>query len=165
MECLRKLRVHIEFNSRTDATKCFRRLTQMTAVLINISTLGGSKMTFCGRKVTPRGQVSSDQNQRGIKSVSWQIIICLCPVEICTTYRYLRLSVRKRYLRKRAPSEDSDQTARLRSLIRVFAGSSFDGQRQKMPSAEQGGFWSDCMDVLMCRLIWVFHGQVHFNEL
>ena len=42
----------------------------------------------------------------------------------------------KIYLRKCVPSEDSDQTARSRSLIRIFAGRILDSQGRKVSSCK-----------------------------
>ena len=50
------------------------------------------------------------------------------------------------YTIARGPSEDSDQPAHPRSMIRVFAGRSVGSQGSKASSARQRGFWSDCVD-------------------
>ena len=44
------------------------------------------------------------------------------------------------------PVEDSDQPARLRSLIRVFNGRSMDSQRFNVCSCGKLSLWSDCVD-------------------
>ena len=50
------------------------------------------------------------------------------------------------YLIKCVPSKDSDQTARLCSLIRVFAGHFVESWESNTSSDWQGRLWSDCMD-------------------
>ena len=52
----------------------------------------------------------------------------------------------KMYLRTCVPSEDSDQPAHSRSLIRIFTGRIFDSQGCKVSSCEERRFWSDCVD-------------------
>ena len=50
------------------------------------------------------------------------------------------------YLWTCAPSEDSDQTAHSRSLIRIFTGRILDRQGCKVSSCGQRRLWSDCKD-------------------
>ena len=50
------------------------------------------------------------------------------------------------YVRKRAPSEDSDQPALSRSLIRIFTRRYLDSQWCKVSSCGQRRLWSDCAD-------------------
>ena len=45
-----------------------------------------------------------------------------------------------------APSEDSDQTAHSRSLIRIFTGRILDSEGCKVSSCCQRRLWSDCAD-------------------
>ena len=49
-------------------------------------------------------------------------------------------------VRKCAPSEDSDQIAHSRSLIRIFAGRILDSQWCQVSSCIQGRLWSDCAE-------------------
>ena len=50
----------------------------------------------------------------------------------------------KTYLRTCAPSEDLDQPAHSRSLIRIFSGRLLDSQGYKVSSCGQRILWSDC---------------------
>ena len=50
------------------------------------------------------------------------------------------------YLRACAPSEDSDQPARSRRLIRIFAGHILDSQGCKVSSCGERRLWFDCAD-------------------
>ena len=50
----------------------------------------------------------------------------------------------KTYLQTCAPSEDTDQPAHTRSLIRIFTGHSLDNQGCKVSSRGQRRLWSDC---------------------
>ena len=62
-------------------------------------------------------------------------------------YRYTDIydpQRQKTYLSICAPSEDSDQTAHSRSLIRIFTGRILDNQRCKVSSCGQQRLWSDC---------------------
>ena len=52
----------------------------------------------------------------------------------------------KTHLRICAPSEDSDQPALSRSLIRIFTGRILDSQDCKVSSCGQWRLWSDCAD-------------------
>ena len=50
----------------------------------------------------------------------------------------------KTYLRTCAPSEDSDQPAHSRSLIRIFTGRILESQGSNVSSCGQRRLWSDC---------------------
>ena len=52
----------------------------------------------------------------------------------------------KMYLRTCAASEDSDQPAHSRSLIRILSGRILDSQGCKVSSCGQRRLWSDCAD-------------------
>ena len=57
-----------------------------------------------------------------------------------------RRDEQKRYLRTCAPSEDSDQPAHPRSLIRIFTGRILERQGYNVCSCEQRRLRSDCAD-------------------
>ena len=57
----------------------------------------------------------------------------------------MNLNVRKRIF-GRAPSENSDQPAFLRSLIRIFTGRILDSPKCKTSSCRRQGLWSNCAD-------------------
>ena len=61
------------------------------------------------------------------------------------------------------PSEDSDQTAHSRSLIRVFAGHSVGSQGSKVSSGEQQRIWSDYANVRADLSLCLVH--LHFCRL
>ena len=63
---------------------------------------------------------------------------------------------KKSYLRTCAHSEDSDQTAHSRSLIRIFAGPISDSQAYKVSSCGQRRLWSDCVDAQVDLSLWVY---------
>ena len=63
------------------------------------------------------------------------------------SFRYINEPQRhETYHRTCAPSGDSDQTAHLRSLIRIFAGRTLDIQRCKVSSSGQRRLCSGCAD-------------------
>ena len=55
--------------------------------------------------------------------------------------------ISKRYKFTCAPSEDSDQPAHPRSLIRIFNGSYIGSQESKVSSGAKVRLWADCSDV------------------
>ena len=68
------------------------------------------------------------------------------------------------YLRTRAPSEDSDQTAHSRSLIRIFTGRNLDSQGCKVSSRRQQRLKSDCVDAQAdLSLRWVHMSESMFS--
>ena len=64
-------------------------------------------------------------------------------------------NAKKTYIRTRAPSEDSDQTAHSHSLIRTLTGRIVDNQGCNVSSRGQRWIWSDCEDAhIYFRLRW-----------
>ena len=75
------------------------------------------------------------------------ILTPLNPTFICIWHEMIiNRNGRKRTLGQCARSEDSDQTAHSRSLIRIFTGRFLDSRGYKVSSGEQRGLWSDCAD-------------------
>ena len=64
-------------------------------------------------------------------------------LDICKTPLIHHLN---RNVREYAPSEDSDQPAHSRSLIRILTGRILDNQGYKVSSCGQRRLWSDCLD-------------------
>ena len=72
----------------------------------------------------------------------------------------------KTYLRTCALSEDSDQPAHLRSLIRIFTGRNWDTQGCKVYSYGQGTLWSDCANAQAdSSLRWEHMSEVTFSHV
>ena len=69
------------------------------------------------------------------------------------------------YLWTRAPSEDSDQTAQSRSLIRIFTGRSLHSQGSDVSFCEQRRPWSDCVDAQSyLNLRWAHMSESTFSQ-
>ena len=64
----------------------------------------------------------------------------------CAIELYLNRNVRKHTFEYMHPSEDSDQPAHSRSLIRIFTGRILDSQVSKVSSCGQWRLRSDCTD-------------------
>ena len=71
------------------------------------------------------------------------------------------------YLHTRAPSEDSDQPAHSRSLIRIFTGRILDSQGYKVFfSCRQRRLCSDCADAqAYLNLRWAHWSEVTFSSV
>ena len=63
-------------------------------------------------------------------------------VKFCFSWKNYQTQRQKTYLRTCIPSEDSDQPAHSRSLIRIFTGSILDSQGCKVCSSGQRRLWS-----------------------
>ena len=71
----------------------------------------------------------------------------------------------KTYLRSRAPSEDSDQTAHLRSLIRIFTRRRFDRQECKVPSYGQRRLNRLCVCTEELCIHWAHMSEGTFSDV
>ena len=79
----------------------------------------------------------------------------LCEARLLSTHNICfwaeKRKNQKTYLRTCAPSEDSDQTSQMRSLIRIFTGRILDSQGCEIEDSDQ--------TARMRKLIWVFVGR------
>ena len=74
------------------------------------------------------------------------------------------MCLNERYLRTRAPSEDSDQTAHSRSLIRIFTGRNLDSKGRNVSPCGHRRLKSDCADAQAdLSLRWVHMSESMFS--
>ena len=83
-------------------------------------------------------------------------IPCLLISVAALKVMHISHNVRKCTFRTCTPSEDSDHSAHLHTLIRIFNVRILDSKGCKISSLGEQRLWSDCV---MRRLIWIFAGR------